>query len=92
MTASPPEPQPTFTLVELIVGCAMFVAGGNVLGGIVGSLFARGWNPGARWGGLTGFGLFMLLVIRTIWIAVNALEAARIRSAREETEGGPSRP
>jgi hypothetical protein len=92
MTRTQPEPQPTFTLVELIMGCAMFVAGGNMLGGIVGYGLGSGWKLGAWWGGLTAFGLFTLLVIRTIWIAMNTLEAARVRGVREGTEGGPSRP
>lgn len=69
MTDRPPEPQPTFTLVDLLAGSVVLGVLGWALGGAAGFAPGRGRRAGSRVGGWSGLGLFTALVVRTIRLA-----------------------
>jgi uncharacterized membrane protein len=72
MTSSP-ESRPTFTVVDLLAGLIVFSVLGWLLGGLVGWTFQVDWKLGSQIGFVLGVALFFLLVVRKIWIEMNAL-------------------
>jgi hypothetical protein len=68
-----PEPQPTFTVVDLLAGYFSLGVFGWILGGILGVAVSWGWTAGSRVGLGSGIILFTLLVVRTIWLAMHAV-------------------